>query len=192
MKQIIAPLLVIVLSACAPSSSQEKQDSWAKQIFAPSSALDQKACAQGRQARSSKPNPDDSPGQVVFTPKQGELNLISRSSLVYFYCSITVVAEILDAETRTLIRVKDTAVKGANIKVEVSLEHDSNEIARLKNPDSEASEPKWETDATYFRFGRFDQAQLAAFDQTTSFTIIVNRGLGEERYAVNPTNLPGL
>jgi hypothetical protein len=190
MRRLIALLLMVLLASCAPMRGS--QESWGRQIFAPSSALDQKACDKGIQVRSSKPNPDDPFGRLAFSPKQGELDMTTRSRLVYFYCSITVVAKILDPEARTLIRVKDTTVTGANIKVEVSLEHNSNEIARLKNPDAEASEPRWETDATYFRFGQFDQAQLAALDQTTSFSIIINRGLGEERYPVNPTNLPGL
>jgi hypothetical protein len=180
--------LALSLSGCALF----QPESWAKQIFAPSSATDQRACERGKQRGKSEQR-SESFGELEFKAKQGNLQVSTRSGKLYQFCFALGLffdngSIELNAAFYTDIRIEDAAVKRENIKVEVSLEREGTEIARLTESEKETED----NDKTWYSFRRLNQNQLAALEQTTSFTIVIDRGLGEERYAVNPTNLPGL
>jgi hypothetical protein len=191
MKQLLVVFAAFLLT-CITASSQSVQESWGKQIFGPSSATDQRACERGKLRGNSQQNPETF-GELEFKAKQGYLLIYTRGGQLYSYCyaiglALSNVSIELSPVFRTIIRIEDAAVKRENIKVEVSLEREGNEIARLTESETETED----SDKTWYSFRRLNQNQLAALEQTTSFTIIINRGLGEERYAVNPTSLPGL
>ena len=185
----VAVLLALSLTGCALF----KPEPWAKQIFAPSSVTDNAACDRGVREGSSKKDLDDKFGSVEFAPKQGDLAFATRSRTLYLLCYATGLisqgrpSSLRDSYT-TFIRIQDSAVKRDQIKVQISLEQDGRELVRLTDAEIETEGD----DKTWYSFKRFSQNQLSALEQTTSFTIIVNRGLGEERYPINPTNLPGL
>jgi hypothetical protein len=189
MRNLLAALiLALSLSGCALFQPEP----WAKQIFAPSSMTDQRSCDRGTQRGKSKQTLDDF-GRVKFTAKQGDLLFTTRGSKLHLLCyALGLIvgrgSEEFDPIFRTDIRIEASGVKRENIKVEVSLEREGNEIARLTESETETED----NDKTWYSFRRLNQNQLAALEQTTSFTIVINRGLGEERYAVNPTILLGL
>jgi hypothetical protein len=182
----------LIFAAALSSCALFQPEPWAKEIFAPSSATDQRSCDRGKQ-RGKSEQKSESFGELEFKAKQGDLRVATRGSKLYFLCYALGLffsngSIELSPVFRTDIRIEDAAVKRENIKVEVSLEREGNEIARLTESETETED----NDKTWYSFRRLNQNQLAALEQTTSFTIVINRGLGEERYAVNPTNLPGL
>ena len=179
--------LALSLSGC----TMLKPESWAKQIFSPSSVTYNAACDQGilEASGSQELKPI---GRVVLSPKQGGLGVLAGYGQTHLICFG--VGRILNRRPEeipqfaTEIRIQDASVKRDQIKLQVSLEQDGRELSRLE----EAEITPEGNDITVYRFKRFNANQLAALDQADSFTIIVNRGLSEERYPINPTNLPGL
>jgi hypothetical protein len=185
-------LMILALTLSLTSCALFKPEPWAKEIFAPSSATDQRSCDRGKQ-RGKSEQKSESFGELEFKAKQGNLQITTRGGKLYSLCYVLGLffsdgSIELNPVFRTDIRIEDAAVKRENIKVEVSLEREGNEIARLTESETETED----NDKTWYSFRRLNQNQLAALEQTTSFTIIINRGLAEERYAVNPTSLPGL
>jgi hypothetical protein len=180
-----ALILALTLSSC----TMFKPESWATQVFSPSSQSINTACDRGIEAG---PNAFDF-GRIIFSPTVGKLILTTRLSEVHVSCHLIgsfakTMMDTISTVAKTEVQVQDSSVKRELISMEISLEHDGQELVRLKTSSTDAED----TDKTWFSFRRLNQNQLAALEQTTSFTIVINRGLGEERYAVNPTNLPGL
>ena len=188
MKRVfVAVLLAVSLTGCALF----KPEPWARQIFAPSSQSQSTACDRGINSNQELP---PIVGRVFLSPKVGELSFHSQLGQLQLLCylapsfardQLSLIASI----AQTYVLFQDSSVKRENVKVEISLERDGQELVRLK---PSTVTPREESAATVFEFARLTSDQLTALEQTTSFSIIVNRGLGEERYAVNPTNLLGL
>jgi hypothetical protein len=189
MRQVLAALILsLSLSGCALF----KPEAWAKQMFSPSSQSINTACDNGISSFSRREFPKF--GRVYFSPKVGELGFHSQLGQMTLFCFLagnfaksqsSEIAQIFTSEVRLL----DTTSKREAIKVQISLEREGQELIRLE---PSVIEPQEEAGSTNYVFHRLSGNQITALEETTSFTVIVNRGSGEERYAVNPTNLPGL
>jgi hypothetical protein len=187
MRTVFAALtLGLTLSGCALI----KPEPWAAQIFTPSKQSINTACDRGIQGGQKV----FTFGRVNFTPKTGTLNFKTRLSVVNSLCFL--LGEFgkkdldrLSSVASTQVYIEDASVKRELITVDISLEHDGQELIRLKTSSTETEE----ADKTWFNFERLSEVQQAALETTNSLTIIVKRGTNEEeRYAVNPANLPGL
>ena len=178
--------LALSLSGC----TMLKPETWAKQIFSPSSATDQKACDEGFSARSN-PQAPRSIGSVDLQPKVGKLRFQSRIGFIHLRCRVQVAFDQKPSgpfSDFSFVSLEDSSVNSKQVKIEISLEASQNEIFRLTDLPIIYDQDN----VIWYAIDRRNENLVTALEVVTSFTIIVNRGLGEERYAVNLTNLPGL
>jgi hypothetical protein len=185
-------LMILALALSLTGCALFKSEAWAKQILLPNASTDSTACNKGVQAGSARQELG-SFGTITFKPPQGSLGFSTRISQVYLLCYATGLIigrkpDNIPDSFSTSVRIEDDTTTRAKIRVEISLEQDGNEIVRLTESEIETEG----TAKTWYSFKRLSAAQQTALETANSFTIIVNRGAGEERYAVNPTNLPGL
>jgi hypothetical protein len=180
----------LIFAATLSSCTMVKPESWAKQIFAPSSGTDQRACDEGFAARSN-PQASRSFGYVALKPPVGKLSFFSRIGFIHLRCRVMVAFDQKPSGPFgdfTYVSIEDSSVTSKQVKVQISLEANQNEVFRLTDLPIISDE----VDRIWYAIDRRNENLIKSLETVTSFTIIVNRGAGEERYFVNPTNLPGL
>jgi hypothetical protein len=184
MRTVFAALIFAAsLSSCALFTPEP----WGKQLFTPSSQSVNTACDR---ALSNSDYPKI--GKVEFSPKIGELSFRSRLAFIAEGCwtneNKAFIAKIASGYRNELWLI-DTTNKRESIKVEISLERDGRELARVQPSEIE---PRERAGSTHFWFNRFNNNEIEALETMNSLTIIINRAGIEDRYTANPTNLPGL
>jgi hypothetical protein len=192
-KLFVVGALLLGLAACAPGN--QFSEPWSRSVFAPSEASLRRGCIADK----------DQPvgnyiGQVSFNSQNGIVNFMSAPGQVGVFCKFfafvlntpegqsqffelpTFKSRVNDAGAYIVVYTKSDITK---VSVHISLESaDGSEIYQLTPKNAENVIPGV----------RYDFKQLSASDReniakTASFSLVVNRGFGEEKFRVTPSNL---
>jgi hypothetical protein len=193
MKKLITPLFIVLLSAIAPACSQGSQESWARQIFGPSSETLKDACKLAF----------ENPANAVI----GELRFKLASRQTLYFRSVTwnhygmcqsytpdprgrdvfMGSEdytfISSAKyTRASVFVGGGVMESDKINVSLSLESaNGKEILAVKSASPSNSGGAYD-------FGLVPPEKRALLDKVSSFTIIVNSKGKIEKFRLDPSN----
>lgn len=192
---LLTPLLALESGISIGSGQTE---SWGNQIFLSKNA-DARACELGRAQSKATYNQQNhsqgdyvSLGQVTLRPPQGELAYFTRYSDYHFYCFVAepsipnVGLKDFKFTPASKVWISDQSVKAEQISVYILLEKDGKESLQIEPATVVKDSPRY----TIFEFRTFSDQETQAIEVATSFTILVNRGSGEERYPISPLNLP--
>ncbi len=194
MKRIFGLIFLAIFVSCAPTSVGN--ESWSRVVFVASESAAQKGCT----AAITQP-PGSYIGQKPFASVNGAVNFMSTPGKVGIFCQLfsfglqTATArdqyfssgafkqQIRDAHAYVVVFTKETDFK--KVSLYLSLEDkDGKEFAQLRNASVEGVLP-----GVRYDFDQLNPSDLANIDKTVSFSIVVNRGFGEEKFRVTPSNL---
>ncbi len=192
-KVMIFVFLGLVVS-CAPGTIGG--ESWSRTVFVASESAAQKGCT-----AAVTQSPGNYVGQKPFASANGAVNFMSTPGKVGIFCQLlsfvlqTPAArdqyfsssafkqQVRDAHAHVVVFTKETDFK--KVSLYLSLEDkDGKEFAQLRNATVEGVLPGLRYD-----FDQLNLSDLANIDKTFSFTIVVNRGTGDEKFRVAQSNL---
>ena len=172
----------VVFSSCAPGLFGS--ESWGKSIFAPSAASDSAACDAGYQYGQTN-KAIQTVGFIQFKSSKGPVRLLTRLGMAYFLCNSLGLlngrkpASISPVFT-TSISFDDASFVGKIAKVSISLEDQKGqEFARIT-----AEQDETENSKQWYKLKSLSSGDIAALDKAVSFTIIIERAAGEEKYKI--------
>ena len=174
--------LAAVLIACAPSVSS--REAWGRAVFSPSSSSERAACDAGYQYGQTT-KAIQTVGLISFSTPRGSLRLLTRLAKLHFLCNSIGLFNGRKPETysdvfNTDVGFEDATMVGRFAKVSFSLEDEKgSEFARLT-----AEQTETEKNRQWYARKSYSATDLAALDKAASFSIIIERGSGEERYKV--------
>ncbi len=185
-------VLLLSLAACAPGAGTG--ESWARAIFAPSNATIKSACntkmdlfAQSDLGTTVGGIPLSSNGHSIrfqSAPGQAAIfcgifgGLVANGNRESFFNTSVYTKSRDEAHVFVVVNGSDIDIKTASLSINLEDEAGMS-LAVIKAPIVESVLPGVRFDFEHTSFAR--EAQL---DRVASFTIIVNRRTGEERYKV--------
>jgi hypothetical protein len=185
-------VLLLMLAACVPGASTS--ESWARAIFAPSNATIKSACNMAMDLFG-KSDIETSIGEILLVSNGHSIRFVSAPGDATTFCGL--LGGFIANDDRfsffnsfAYTDIRDDAhvfvvVNGTNIDIKtaslsISLEDETGaSLAIVKAPNVEGVLPGVRFDFESTTFTREPQ-----LDRVASFTIILNRGTGEERYKV--------
>jgi hypothetical protein len=186
--------LLFVLVACVPEN--QIQETWSRSVFAPSEASFRKACV----AAINTPLEQDI-GEVWFGSPNGKVFFVSAPGTLGMDCQFDFAFGLQDRnnlsnylnsqEFKELIAdsqaffVVYTQKNMADVAAYISLENAKGvEFAQLISNNVEGVIPGFR-----YNFTQLSASDIENIAKTTSFSLVVNRGFGKEKFRVTPSNL---
>ena len=183
----------LMLVACAPNNV--RSELWARNIFVPTQANAQQGCS-----AAFSQSPGNYIGEKTFSSSQGQVRLISApgdigvfcqllgillsdsSALNSFFATEEFAALAKKANAGVIVFTKSTSLKDTSAYL--SLEDASGkEFSQVRSFTVEGVIP-----GVRFNFNQLTEIDVLNIGKALSFTIVINRGFGEERFPVNQNN----
>jgi hypothetical protein len=185
-------IFLLALSACAPGAGTG--ESWARAIFAPSNSTIKSAC-NAKMDLFAKSDSGTTVGGIPLSSNGHSIRFQSAPGQAAIFCGIfgglvangnrdsffntSIYTKSRDeAHVFVVVNGNDIDIKTASLSINLEDETGAN-LAGVKAPIVEGVLPGVRFDFEHTSFAREPQ-----LDRVASFTIIVNRGTGEERYKV--------
>jgi hypothetical protein len=192
-KLTIAMLICVGLAGCMPSGSNQ---AWSNVVFISSQENAQRGCTAaisqsvgnyiGQKSFASangNVNFMSSPGQIGIFCQIFSFGLQTQSGRDQYFASEGFQRSVRDSNAYVVVFTKETDAN--KISLVLSLEDkDGKEFALLKPATIEGVSP-----GIRYDFDNLSSGDVANIAKTNSFTILVNRGAGEEKFRVTPSNL---
>jgi hypothetical protein len=186
--------LSFVLVACV--AGNQFSESWSRSVFTPSEASFRKACV----TSINTPLEQDI-GEVWFSSPNGKVFFVSAPGTLGIDCQFDFAFGLQDrgnlnnylnsSEFKELMAdsqaffVVYTQKNMADVAAHISLENaNGEEFAQLISNNVEGVIPGFR-----YNFTRFSALDIENIAKTSSFSLVVNRGFGEEKFRVTPDNL---
>jgi hypothetical protein len=174
-------VLALVLSSCVPTLLSSK--SWVRIAIAPDAVERNEACNRGFSNASRRNFQDVLAGVVDLGGTTSGLQFYSSLGSTYSLCYIFGFGSTRPSQTpvvNTFVTIDQVGLKPEQVKAQIALEADNGNVLQSIAP----SAVRTDSDGTTLVFGKFTGSDVDAMNNATSFSFILDRGKGEERFRI--------